>query len=206
MAKPTIDLALEVRRRVESSIVVKQRLLTQLGPAEVAVVEVFIAAFRAGHKLILFGNGGSAADAQHIAAEFVGRYYFDRPALPAIALTDNASSLTAVANDYAFSRVFARQIEALGRAGDIALGLSTSGDSSNVIEAIRAAKQRRMVTIALTGETGGALKLEEPLDYCIRAPSTDTPRVQEVHMLLCHTWAELVEDALFGGRAVDGST
>ena len=185
-----------IRQRIEASIAVKQGLLDHTALfAEVA--ERIIRAFREGHKVLLFGNGGSAADAQHIAAEFVGRYYLDRPALPAQALTVNTSSLTAIGNDYDFDQVFSRQIEAFGQPGDVVIGISTSGNSRNVIAALRAAMRRDMVTIALTGESGGQMKAEA--EYCICVPSTDTPRIQEGHILVGHIVSELVEQALFGG-------
>ena len=147
--------------------------------------------------MLLFGNGGSAADAQHIAAEFVGRYYLDRPALPAQALTVNTSSLTAIANDYDYDQIFSRQIEAFGQAGDVAIGISTSGNSRNIVEALRVAKRKDMVTVGMTGESGGQLKVE--VDYCICVPSRDTPRIQEAHILVGHILSELVEQAIFGG-------
>lgn len=185
-----------ISRRIEASIAVKQGLLQHTALyAEVA--ELIISAFRQGHKVLLFGNGGSAADAQHIAAEFVGRYYLDRAALPAQALTVNTSSLTAIGNDYSFDQVFSRQIEAFGQPGDVAIGISTSGNSRNVIAALRAARRRDILTIGMTGESGGQLKAE--VDYCICVPSTDTPRIQEGHMLVGHIWSELVEQAIFGG-------
>lgn len=185
-----------IARRIEASIAVKQGLLAHTALfAEVA--ERIIQTFRNGRKVLLFGNGGSAADAQHIAAEFVGRYYLDRPALPAQALTVNTSSLTAIGNDYDFDQVFSRQIEAFGQPGDVAIGISTSGNSRNVIEALRAAKRREMITVAMTGESGGGMKAE--VEYCICVPSTDTPRIQEGHILVGHIVSELVEQAIFGG-------
>jgi D-sedoheptulose 7-phosphate isomerase len=184
-----------ISERIKASIAVKQRLL---GHTEICaeVAERIIRAFRSGNKLLLFGNGGSAADAQHIAAELVGRYYLDRPALSAQALTVDTSSLTAIGNDYAYDQIFSRQIEAFGRAGDVAIGISTSGNSRNVIEAIRAAKRKGIVTVGMTGEIGGQLKAE--VDYCICIPSRDTPRIQEAHILVGHILCELVEQALFG--------
>jgi D-sedoheptulose 7-phosphate isomerase len=192
----TTQLQAVISQRIEDSIAVKQRLLrhTEIC-AEVA--ENIIRAFRRGNKVLLFGNGGSAADAQHIAAEFVGRYYLDRPALPAQALTVNTSSLTAIGNDYAYDQIFARQIEAFGQAGDVAIGISTSGNSRNVIEALRAAKRKDIVAVGMTGESGGQLKAE--VDYCICVPSRDTPRIQEAHILVGHILSELVEQAIFGG-------
>jgi D-sedoheptulose 7-phosphate isomerase len=194
--EPIAQLQAVISQRIEDSIAVKQRLLrhTEIC-AEVA--ENIIRAFRRGNKVLLFGNGGSAADAQHIAAEFVGRYYLDRPALPAQALTVNTSSLTAIGNDYAYDQIFARQIEAFGQAGDVAIGISTSGNSRNVIEALRAAKRKDMVAVGMTGESGGQLKAE--VDYCICVPSRDTPRIQEAHIFVGHVVSELVEQAIFGG-------
>jgi D-sedoheptulose 7-phosphate isomerase len=191
----TAQLQAVISQRIEASIMVKQRLL---GHTEICaeVAERLIRAFRGGNKVVLFGNGGSAADAQHIASEFVGRYYLDRPALPAHALTVNTSSLTAIGNDYAYDQIFSRQIEACGQVGDVAIGISTSGNSRNVIEALRAAKRKGMIAVGMTGESGGQLKTE--VDYCICVPSRDTPRIQEAHILVGHILCELVEQALFG--------
>ncbi|HEY1578198.1 MAG TPA: D-sedoheptulose 7-phosphate isomerase [Terracidiphilus sp.] len=148
----------------------------------------------AGGKLLLFGNGGSAADAQHLAAEFVGRFVVERPGLAAIALTTDSSILTAVANDYGFERVFARQIEALGRPGDVAIGISTSGNSPNVIEAVNKAKEQDLKTISLVGKDGGALA--RCVDLAITVSSTNTARVQECHIAIGHILCELVENEL----------
>ncbi len=191
----TIELQAVISQRIEDSIAVKQGLLrhTEIC-AEVA--EMLIQVFRRGNKVLLFGNGGSAGDAQHIAAEFVGRFYLDRPALPAQALTVNSSSITAIGNDYSYDQIFSRQIEAFGQVGDVAIGISTSGNSQNVIEALRAAKRKDMITIGMTGEGGGKLKAE--VDYCICVPSCDTPRIQEAHILVAHVLSELVEKTLFG--------
>ena len=198
MTNSVSSIAMEqmIRHRIEASIAAQQALLVEMSCC-VEVAERLIEAYRGGHKAIFFGNGGSAADAQHLAAELVGKFYLDRPALPADALGVNASVLTAVGNDCAFDYVFARQVEAVGNAGDVAIGMSTSGNSRNVLEGLRAAKRRGLVTIALTGQGGGLLKPEA--DYCFCAPSTDTPRIQEIHMLVGHVWCELVEQALFGG-------
>ncbi|HEU4403250.1 MAG TPA: D-sedoheptulose 7-phosphate isomerase [Candidatus Polarisedimenticolia bacterium] len=169
------------------------------GPEGIAVVESIaaacIAALRTGRTLFFFGNGGSAADAQHLAAEFVNRFGPDRPALPAHALTTDTSILTSIGNDYDFSRIFARQVEALGRKGDVAIGLSTSGRSPNVLEALRTARAASLVTIGFTGGEGGGMK-----DLCrhlLLVPSRDTPRIQEVHILAGHIVCQLIEDALF---------
>lgn len=197
MAKAIIPFEVLIQQRIRTSIAVKQELLKQ-SALLAQVAEKLIEAYEAGKKILVFGNGGSAADAQHIAAELVGKYYMDRRPLPAEALTVNTSSLTAIGNDYAFERIFARQVEALGNPGDVAIGISTSGNSPNVIEAIRAAKKKGMITIGLTGAEGGRLRNE--VDYCICVPSKDTPRIQEAHILIGHIWCELIERALFGNE------
>ena len=161
-----------------------------------AVTEAAAAIFEAlgqGGRLLTFGNGGSAADAQHVAAEFVGRFLRERPSLSAVALSTDTSVLTSIANDYSFDQVFARQIEALGRHGDVAFGISTSGRSANVIAGFTAARARGLKTIALTGADGGAVG--SLVDIHINVPSTSTPRVQEVHRTLLHVICDLVERA-----------
>lgn len=150
---------------------------------------------RAGGKILLFGNGGSAADAQHIAAEFVGRFGPDRPALPALSLSVDPSVVTAVANDYGFEQVFARQIEAHGRASDTAVGISTSGNSPNVLEALRRAREAGLYTIGLTGETGG--KMQGLVDVLFCVPSRRTPRIQETHIMIGHFLSELIDRTLY---------
>ena len=187
-----------VRRRIEESIAVKQALLRdpQFIRAVVEVAGDSIAALRGGHRLFLFGNGGSAADAQHIASELVGRYKLERGGLPVYALTVNTSSLTAIGNDYSFDVVFARQLEALGSSGDVAVGISTSGNSRNVLLAIEAAKNKGLVSVGLTGRGGGQLR--KLADRCICVPSEETPRVQEAHILIGHLLSEMVEVELFG--------
>ena len=186
-----------VSKAIESSIALKERLLkTENLVATVSrVTEILIDAFKAGKKVLLFGNGGSAADAQHIAAEFVGRFAFDRPALPALALSANTSCVTAIGNDYGFNRVFSRQIEALARSGDVAIGISTSGQSQNVILAMSIAKKMGLHTIGLTGSAEGGLA--DAVEYCIRVPSSETPRIQECHILIGHIISELVEQTIF---------
>jgi D-sedoheptulose 7-phosphate isomerase len=159
--------------------------------------ERITAALRAGGKVLFFGNGGSAADAAHLATELVGRFYLDRAPLAALSLADPTTSLTALGNDYGFADVFARQVAALGRPGDVAVGLSTSGSSANVVAALRTARERRLGTVALTGAAGGAVA--EHADICLAVPTTDTPRVQELCMHLGHTICELVERAMTGG-------
>ena len=159
------------------------------------VAELLISAYRDGRCALLFGNGGSAADAQHIAAEFVGRFYLDRRALPAHSLTVNTSILTAIANDLSYEAIFARQIEAIGRPGDVAIGLSTSGRAANVVAGLRAARQAGLIAVAMTGADGGPAR--DVADHWVSVPSTDVPRIQEAHIMIGHIWSELVEAALF---------
>jgi D-sedoheptulose 7-phosphate isomerase len=160
----------------------------------ISITDTIVDAFTRGNKVLLFGNGGSAADAQHLAAEFINRFRLDRRALPAMALTTDTSVLTSIANDSGYDRVFARQIEALGRASDVAVGLSTSGASPNVIEGLRVARREGLVTVAFAGGDGG--RLRQQVDHCLLVPSTDTPRVQEMHILSGHVICELVEKAI----------
>ncbi len=186
-------LAATLRDRILTSAEVKRRLADDLDDA-VAVAAELVSAIRGGHKLLLFGNGGSAADAQHIAAELIGHFYVDRRPLPALALTVDTSALTAIGNDYSFDAVFARQVEALGQPGDVAIGLSTSGNSVNVVAGLQVARDRGLVTVAMTGQQGG--RAGTVARYCVRVPSTETPRIQESHILLGHAWAEIVEAAI----------
>ena len=178
----------------EATISLHQRVRRMELTPVARAAEVIIGAFARGGRLFIFGNGGSAADAQHMAAELVGRFAKERKALPAVALTTDASILTSVANDYSFDRVFARQVEALGRAGDVALGISTSGRSTNVIAALQAAQSAGLHTVALTGRDGGAIGAL--VDTHINVPDSTTARVQEVHRTLIHAICELVEDAI----------
>ena len=161
----------------------------------VAVIEALTEALKAGNKILLFGNGGSAADAQHLAAEFVNRFVIERPPLPAIALTTDTSIITSIGNDYDFTEIFSKQIRAIGRKGDIAWGMSTSGTSPNVIKAIQAAKKIGMVTVGLTGRDGG--ELAKIVDYSLNVSSTSTPRIQEVHITLGHVICEMIDFRLF---------
>jgi D-sedoheptulose 7-phosphate isomerase len=195
--KDTGDFEQRVSRSIQASIAVKQLLL---GNADVVSLIAKVSArlvdtISQGNKVLLFGNGGSAADAQHIAAEFVGRFAFDRPALPALALSVNTSCVTAIGNDYGYDLVFSRQIEALARPGDLAIGISTSGNSSNVLRGLSVASKMGLCTVALTGCTGG--KLKGVVDHCICAPSNETPRIQECHILIGHIISELVEETIF---------
>jgi D-sedoheptulose 7-phosphate isomerase len=186
-----------VRSRIQRSVEVKQKLLAdadfQSLTAQVAMQ--IVKALRAGGKVFFFGNGGSAADAQHLAAEFTGRYLKERCALPALALNANSSGITAIGNDYGFDLVFARQVEALGKPGDVAVGISTSGNSPNVVRALETAKARGIFAVALTGASGGVLK--DLADCTIRIPSDETPRIQECHILTGHIICEIVEETLF---------
>jgi len=187
-----------VSRRIAESIAVKQNMLADtvlLATAEQIALRM-AEALRAGHKIFFLGNGGSAADAQHLTAELTGRYLRERAPLAAIALNVNGSALTAIGNDYSFDLVFARQLQALGSPGDVAVGLSTSGNSSNVLRAMEMAREKRMITVALTGASGGRLKTL--VDYCFCVPSDETPRIQEAHITVGHIFCEIIEDELFG--------
>jgi D-sedoheptulose 7-phosphate isomerase len=164
----------------------------------------FARALAGGRKILLFGNGGSAADAQHIAAEFVGRYMRERAPLPAIALTTDTSALTAIGNDYAFEDVFSRPLEALGSRGDVAVGFSTSGKSPNVLKAFTVARKKKMITVGFTGENGRSLA--EQSDYCFCVPSAETPRIQECHTLIAHIICDISENLLAASRAKSGES
>jgi D-sedoheptulose 7-phosphate isomerase len=162
------------------------------------IAQFLIHAFLQGNKILLFGNGGSANDAQHIATELVGRFAFDRPALPAVSLAESLSSVTAISNDHGFEQVFSRQIEALGRAGDVAIAISTSGNSPNVLHAVATANKADLLSIGLTGRSGG--KLRSLVKECICVPSDDTPRIQECHTLIGHILSQIVEQEMFGQK------
>ena len=185
----------EIKAELEESRRVKQRVIDENVLIIEEILTAILKALRAGKKVILFGNGGSAADSQHIAAELVSRFRRDRGALPAIALTTDTSILTAIANDSSFDRVFSRQIEALSEPGDVALGISTSGNSQNVINALNTAELMGLTTIAFTGEDGG--ELQDQVDFCFHAPSKSTPRIQEVHITVAHILCELIEQDIF---------
>lgn len=187
----------KIKELVTASIDVKKQVLQdeRLLQLTATVTDVITEAFRRGNKVLFCGNGGSAADAQHLAAEFSGRFYIDRDALPAEALHCNTSYLTAVANDYSYDVIYARIIKGLGNKGDILIGLSTSGNSNNIVLAFEQAKANGMTTIGFTGASGG--KLKEVSDYLFNVPSSDTPRIQESHMLLGHIICQLVEANYF---------
>ena len=202
----TNDFERRVSDSIRASIATKQQLLTdrELIAMVAQVSEILVKAFTQGNKVMLFGNGGSAADSQHIAAEFVGRFAFDRPALPALALSVNTSCVTAIGNDYGFDQVFSRQIEALGRAGDMAIGISTSGNSRNVLRGLETARKMGIHAVAFAGCSGG--KMKAAADYCICAASNETPRIQECHILVGHIIAELTEHTIFHDKSrVPGS-
>ena len=187
----------KIKSIITKSIGVKEGILRDeelLKTIEKVVVEITLA-FKAGNRIYFCGNGGSAADAQHLAAEFSGRFYKDRVALPAEALHCNTSYLTAVANDYGYEHVYARLIEGIGQPGDVLVGLSTSGNSINIIEAFKKAKLNGMITVGFTGAGGG--KMKDDCDFLINVPSNDTPRIQESHIMAGHIICELVEDQYF---------
>lgn len=186
-----------LKSRIEASVKLKASLLDNeaILSATTLLADKIIAAYKNGNKVLWCGNGGSAADAQHLAAELSGRFYYDRPPLNSDALHVNTSYITAVANDYSYDLIYSRLIAAMGRPGDILIGLSTSGNSKNVINALIKAKENGMLRVGFTGETGGLMK--EHCDVLINIPSKDTPRIQECHMLLGHTVCELVESGLF---------
>jgi len=192
------DPETRVREILEESARVKLALAQQTAGPIAAAAAMVASVFRAGGKLLLFGNGGSAADAQHIAGELTGRFHRERQALPAIALSANTSDLTAIGNDYGYEHVFARLVAAYGRDGDAALAISTSGNSPNVLAAVREARSRGLRTIGLTGCGGG--KLAPAVDVAVVVPSDDTQRIQESHIAVGHVLCELVEEALFAPR------
>jgi D-sedoheptulose 7-phosphate isomerase len=185
-----------VERIFADSIAAKQAFVASQADAVVQAGQAMADAIRAGHTILLFGNGGSAADAQHIAAEFVNRFEMERPPLPSIALTTDSSVLTSIGNDYSYDELFEKQVRALGRPGDVAIGLSTSGNSKNVVRGLTAAREKGLLTIGFTGQGGG--KMAELCDHCFRVPSTVTARIQETHITLGHTLCALVDEILFG--------
>jgi D-sedoheptulose 7-phosphate isomerase len=183
-----------IRRIAAESIAVKQRFFAENARLLLDIGQRMVECLRSGGKILVFGNGGSAADAQHLAGELVGRFLRERPGLPAIALTTDPSVITAVGNDMGFEAVFRRQVEAHGRAGDVAIGISTSGRSPNVVDALRLARQRGLLTVGLTGGGGG--RLGGLVHYLVDVPSHETPRIQEVHTMVVHVLCELVEEGM----------
>jgi D-sedoheptulose 7-phosphate isomerase len=188
-----------IARELDKSIANFQAMAADAAIADglVSAVRLCTAALRAGNRLLFAGNGGSAADAQHWAGELVSRFYYDRPGLAAIALTTDSSILTAIGNDYGYDYVFARQVEALGQAGDVLLVISTSGRSPNIVRAMAAARERRMQVIGFTGNGPGGIEMAAGCDVCFRIPSSETPRIQEGHEFIGHTLCALIEAEMF---------
>lgn len=187
-----------VRTLAESSLETKREFFAAHANKVVKLAKLLIESLREGKKILVFGNGGSAADAQHIAGELVNRFHFERPALAAIALTTDSSVLTSIGNDSSFDFIFSRQVEALGRPGDVAFGISTSGNSPNVIEAMKSARHLEMKTVALLGHDGG--RLASMVDLPVVVESRSTPRIQEVHLTAAHIVCELIESEVFRNR------
>ncbi len=187
-----------ITQQITDSYQVKQKILNDsvLVDLIMEVAQKAVDIYKNGNKTLIAGNGGSAADAQHIAGEFVSRFYFDRPGLASQALTTDTSILTSIANDYGYERLFSRQIQANGNTGDMFIGISTSGNSKNIIAALKECKEKGIISVGLTGDTGG--KMAELCDYCIKIPSASTPRVQESHILIGHIICSVVEESLFG--------
>lgn len=187
-----------IKKHFEDSIKVKQEILNNdsLINSIKEVANLTTKAYKDGNKTLLAGNGGSAADAQHIAGEFVSRFYFDRPGIPSIALSTDTSIITAIGNDYGYDKLFSRQVEAQGVKGDIFIGISTSGNSKNIIEALDSCKKKGIISVGLTGASGG--KMAELCDFCIKVPSSETPRIQESHIVIGHIICAIVEEEMFG--------
>lgn len=185
-----------VESSIRASIDTKEKLLAQCKDSIATTGELLMEVVRKNGKIMFCGNGGSAADSQHLAAELVGHLRHDRRPLPALALTTDTSALTAIGNDYEFKDIFSRQVRALGRAGDVLIGISTSGNSKNVLEAVQAAKQMNILTLGLLGRGGG--KIAPLCDYSIIVPTDDTQRVQECHILIGHIWMEMIERSVMG--------
>lgn len=193
-----MEISSTIQERIKASIGVKEQIIHEgtLVPVIEKVVQVITEAFQQGHAVYFCGNGGSAADAQHLAAEFSGRFYKDRKALPSEALHCNTSYLTAVANDYSYDVIYARLIEGIAKKGDVLIGLSTSGNSANILKAFEKAAELGVITIGMTGASGG--KMKDQCNYLINVPSSDTPRIQESHILIGHILCELTEKNIFG--------
>ena len=192
----------QIKDIIQASISVKTQLLGDEAMLRriAGIADIIVDALQKGNRIYFCGNGGSAADAQHLAAEFSGRFYTDRKALPAEALHCNTSYLTAVANDYSFDVVYSRLIEGIGQTGDVLVGLSTSGNSSNIVKAFITAKEKGITTVGFTGTSGG--KMKEASDFLINVPSSDTPRIQESHIMIGHIICQLVEENLFPSTTV----
>jgi len=187
-----------INNQIKNSLEIKKKILEDVALTELIkkISEKTIEIYKTGNKTLIAGNGGSAADAQHIAGEFVSKFYFDRPGLSSIALTTDTSILTAIGNDYGYEKLFARQLEANGIKGDMFIGISTSGNSANIVEALKICKEKGIISVGLTGADGG--KMAELCDYCVKVPSNETPRIQESHILIGHIICAVVEEELFG--------
>jgi D-sedoheptulose 7-phosphate isomerase len=187
----------KIRNIIANSIAVKEKVLNdeRIINAVERIVDGIVSALKNGNRIYFCGNGGSAADAQHLAAEFSGRFYTDRDALPAEALHCNTSYLTAVANDYSYDVIYARLVKGIGQKGDVLVGLSTSGNSVNIVKAFEVAREKGIITVGFTGESGG--KMKSISDYLLNIPSNDTPRIQESHIMLGHIICQLVEEKYF---------
>lgn len=187
-----------IKNHFEESLRVKEQILRDedLIALIEKVARELIKAYQNGKKTLIAGNGGSAADAQHMAGEFVSRFYFDRPGIASIALTTDTSIITAIGNDYGYEKLFSRQVEAQGVSGDVFIGISTSGNSKNILEALKVCKQKGILSVGFTGASGGAMN--ELCDYCIKVPSSCTPRIQEAHLVIEHILCAIVEEELFG--------
>jgi len=200
-AEPAATLEQRIASHFQDSANLK---LAALGPLTAPIargIELMVAALKAGGKILACGNGGSAADSQHFAAEIVGRFERERPGMPAVALTVDTSAITAIANDYDFDRVFSKQVEALGQPGDVLLAISTSGNSKNVMEAVKAAQAKSMVVIALTGRDGGAMgRMLRDGDFHLNVAHARTMRVQEIHLLVVHCLCEVVDNLIYGEK------
>jgi D-sedoheptulose 7-phosphate isomerase len=192
-----------LRQNIQGSIEVHSRFMEACLPALIKAADALTEAYLSGHKALFFGNGGSAADAQHLAAEFLGRYLRERDPLPAVALNTNSSAITAIGNDYGYEHTFSRQLRALGVRGDVAFGISTSGNSENVVEALVYARSLGLFTIGLTGAKGG--KMRDIVDVLIAVPSDETPRIQECHILAGHALCDAVEGAVVASQSQSSS-
>lgn len=188
-----------IKAIIEDSIAAKQAALASMPESLARAVDILVQALKHGNKVLSCGNGGSAADAQHFSSELLNRFHHDRPGLPAIALTTDASTVTSIANDYAYDQIFSRQISSLGQSGDVLLAISTSGNSGNVVQAIKTAHERGLHIIAMTGNQGGKMaELLNDQDVELRVPSNVTARIQEVHLLILHVLCSRIDDILFG--------
>jgi D-sedoheptulose 7-phosphate isomerase len=196
MINENVNFTADIEAEFIESIYVKQQVIEGHLSTINAIANLLIESLRAGHKVLLFGNGGSAADSQHIAGELVGKFRRVRKAMPAIALTTDTSILTCIGNDFGYDYVFARQVEALGQPGDVAIGISTSGNSPNVLRALQTARDTGMASVGFTGESGG--QMQDYVDICFNAPSDSTPRIQEVHITAGHIICEMVEKTFAG--------